>query len=231
MSERTPSLQFMKDIQDAMQTPEPSAAFVDQLRNKLHHQKPKPVFREFKMHPIWIVISALLLVIILSTILIGPQKVWAAFRGLFGYLPGIGLVEEYSNLRLLEKPVEMSRDGITLTIENAAFDGNRLILVYKTEGLSLEAANSQGEGASVGGVAAVVLPDGEVFTQSEGSLVGWATGYRARLVFSGLPSEMESVSLFIHRLETMPDGAAPQDWQITCSAYKGTSRSYHPAGI
>ncbi len=214
MTERTPSLQFMKDIQEAMQTPEPSAAFVDQLRNKLLHQKPKPVYREFKMRPVWVAISALLLVLIMSTILIGPQKVWAAFRGLFGYLPGIGLVEETSNLQLLEKPVEMSRDGITLTLENAAFDGNRLILVYKTEGLSLEASNSQGEDAPVGGVAAVVLPDGEVFTQSEGSLIGWATGYRARLVFSGLPSEMESVTLFIHRLETMPEGAAPQDWQI-----------------
>ncbi len=198
-----------------MQTPEPSTLFVDHLRERLHQQKPKPIFHKINFRPVWIVISAVLLVIILSTIIIGPQKVWAAFRGLFGYLPGIGLVEEGSNLRLLEKPIEVSRDGITLTVENAAFDGNRLILVYKTEGLNLEAANSQGEIAPVGGVAVVVLPDGAVITQSEGSLVGWATGYRARLVFSGLPPETVYITLFIHRLETMPEGAAPQDWQIS----------------
>jgi len=214
MTERKPSPQIMNAIQRAMQTPEPSAAFVSQLRSKLHRQKPKPIFREYKMRPVWIAFSALLLVIILSTIFIGPQKVWAALRGLFGYMPGIGLVEDGPDLRLLEKPFEVSRDGITLTIEKAAFDGNRLILVYKAEGLSLAAANSQGEGAPVGGVAAVALPDGEVFTQSEGSLVGWATGYRARLVFTDLPPEIETITLFIHQLETMPEGAAPQDWQI-----------------
>lgn len=215
MTEQTPSPKFMDEIQAAMQTPEPADTFVKHLRAALHpREQRKAVFAHFTLRPVWMAVIAVLAVVLLTTLVIGPQKVWAAFRGLFGYLPGIGLVEEGSGLRLLAEPVTQTRDGITLTVENAAFDGSRLILVYKAEGLSLEAANSQGEDAATGGVAAILLADGSVFTQVEGSGTGWATGYRLRITFSGLPPEMDSFTLFIHRLETMPEGAAPQDWQI-----------------
>lgn len=217
MPKHETSREWKADIEQSMAVPSASSEFVQNLRVKLLAQtqtKPKRWYSTFRLRLVWKGVMAGLVLILIVSVIIGPQNVLAAFRSLFGYIPGIGLVQASPQLRLLERPVEISRDGITLTLEKAAFDGNRLVVVYKTEGLSLQAANSQGEGAVTGGVAAIVLKDGTVFTQDEVSWRGWATGYRNRIVFHNIPKDTWDMTLFIHLLETMPEGAAPQDWQV-----------------
>ena len=94
-----------------------------------------------------------------------------------------------SSLRLLVEPVEVTRDGIKLTVENGACDDQHCIIVYQADGLSLQAANSQGEGAITGGIAVIRLPDGSILTQTGGELSGWGTGYRQRVSFSTASSK------------------------------------------
>jgi hypothetical protein len=135
-------------------------------------------------------------------------------QGLFGYVPGIGQVQMDGALRILAADDPLERQGITLFVERGAADSQRTVLVYRVEGLSIAAANSQGEAVPTGGVAALLLPDGSLlaFTGGEGS--GWGTGYRTRLTFPALPGGVTDATLLISRLESMPAGVAPEDWRI-----------------
>ncbi len=219
MTDPIPSADFTDEVQQILKSPAAPDAFIANLRGQIQTRAeqmspPIPVARPVWLRPAWMASMALLLVLFISTLVIGPQKVWAAFRGLFGYIPGIGVVQDVNTLRLLAEPVSLERDGVTVTIENAATDPDRTVLIYKVDGLSVIAANSAGEAAATGGVASLVLPDGTVFSSGIGGGNGWATGYRLRLTFEAIPAEFDHATLFIHRLQFMPEGAAPQDWQV-----------------
>lgn len=171
--------------------------------------------RVFIARPIWGMVLAILVVVIVGVLAIGPQRVIAAVRQVFGYIPDIGFVEDSSVLRALETPVTLEREGIRLTVEQAVADSNQTVIFYTVEGLSPEAASSQGEAAQTGSFAHLLLTDGSSLSQTGGDGNGWETGYQARLVFPPLNAGIEELTLVIPRLQTMPAGAAPEDWQLS----------------
>lgn len=149
---------------------------------------------------------------------------------LSGYIPGIGFVGEGAPLRVLTEPVSQTRKGITVTIEQVVVDSERSVIVYKTEGLTIAAANSNGEGGGPFGSPHLLrLPDGTElgetpFTgyggtpepliasvQTEG---GWPN-YVYRLVYPPVAEQINELTLIIPVLQNMPEGAAPENWQIT----------------
>ena len=229
MTEFLPSPQFEEELRAVLAAPDASPVFVSDLRARLLNRAPQVLakfppargaspaqpLRPFRMRLGWAVALGLLFVLIAATLIIGPQRVLAAFRSLFGYVPGIGLVENNAGLRLLAEPAQVERDGITLTVEQGAADSLHTIIVYQANGLSLAAANSQGEGAATGGPVVLLLPDGSILTATGWGGGGWGTGYRSRLVFPAIPAGVDEVTLMISRLETMPPGVAPEDWQIS----------------
>src|SRR5512142_3055096 len=80
-------------------------------------------------------VLAILLVLVVILLLTGAAY---AVGMLTGYLPGVGFVERNS-LRVLAEPVSQTRDGITVTIEQVTADGARTVIIYKAEGLTIQA--------------------------------------------------------------------------------------------
>ena len=217
MNKYMSSQEFEAEIRSAVQGPPVRAEFVQRLETQLiESSKNKTTIQKsnWKLRPAWVAIILAVVLLFSVVLIIGPQRVLAAARNLAGYLPEIGVVKNDSSLRLLVEPVEVTRDGIKLTVENGACDDQHCIIVYQADGLSLQAANSQGEGAMTGGIAVIRLPDGSILTQTGGEMSGWGTGYRQRLVFPPLPPEVHDATLMISRLETMPAGVAPESWEI-----------------
>ncbi len=68
---------------------------------------------------------AILAPMIIGTLVIGPQRVYAAVLQLFGYIPGVGIVDQNSPIRLLAEPVSITRDGITVSVNQVVLTGNR----------------------------------------------------------------------------------------------------------
>ncbi len=150
-----------------------------------------------------------------------------AIGRLTGFIPGIGFVQKDS-LRVLAEPVSQTQDGITVSIEQVFADSERTIIIYKTEGLTITAANSQGEGGGnpFGSVQLLRLPDGSTLEESmsysgtpeplldsiktEG---GWPN-YVARLVYPPISSDVNELTLLIPVLQNMPIGAAAENWEI-----------------
>ncbi len=169
---------------------------------------------------------AILLAVLALILLTGVA--YAIGRSL-GYIPGIGFVEPGVKLRVLAEPVNQTREGITVTIEQVVVDPERTIIIYKAEGLSLAAANSKGEGAPLGSAHLLRLPDGTLLQEdptlgydgipepllndltTEG---GWPN-YVRRLVFPTVAQETNELTLVIPILQNMPAGVAPEDWEIT----------------
>jgi hypothetical protein len=63
--------------------------------------------------------ATIALVLFLTVLAIGPQKVWAAVRSL-GFLPGIGYVQD--DVRLLEEPVRVQREGTVVDMVDLISD-------------------------------------------------------------------------------------------------------------
>jgi hypothetical protein len=144
-----------------------------------------------------------------------------------GYIPGIGFVQKDS-LRVLAEPVNQTREGITVSIEQVVVDPERTIIIYKTKGLTIVAANSKGEGGGTFGSPHFLrLPDGSTLEESKGysgtpepvlnnikTEGGWPN-YVQRLVYPAVSQQANELTLVIPVLQNMPVGAAPENWEIT----------------
>lgn len=188
------------------------------LAARLEHNRPFPTRLQRKI--IW---TILLVLLGLSAV----TGVVYALGKMTGYIPGIGFVQNNS-LRVLDEPVSQTRAGITISIEQVIVDSERTVIVYKTEGLTIEAANSKGEGAAFGSTHVLQLPDGTALEETPDAgyagtpepLIdnlhpqgGWPN-YVRRLVYPRLPAEVNQGTLLIPILQTMPAGAAPENWEL-----------------
>ncbi len=218
MSKIILSREFENDIRNAMGVPDASPEFVSKLRYQLVSQaggyQPSRRHPAWRLRLAWAVTLVVLAVLIVTTLAIGPQRVLAAVRGLFGYIPGVGLVQSDVDFHILAEPVTMEREGITLNVKQGAADDQRTIIVYQVDGLSLQAANSQEEGATTGSLEVLRLPDGSILEPISGGGGGWAVGFQMRLVYPPLPPGVDEVTLIIPILQSMPAGVAPENWEI-----------------
>jgi len=215
MTEYMPSPEFEDELRAAVAVPNASDVFVSALRKELTartEMMTKPSTK--RLRPAWAIPLAFVLVMVVVTLVIGPQRVWAAVRSLFGYLPGVGYVETDGSLRVLTEPVMMEREGVTLTVEQAIVDSQRTIIIFKVEGLSVQAANSQGEGGPSGSVPYLRLPDGTQLDLLSGGGSGWGIGYEMRSIFPAIPVDVKEAFFVVPVLQDMPPGAAPEGWEL-----------------
>ena len=172
----------------------------------------------------------LMIIIIILALLILTGIAYAVGMAT-GYIPGVGFVNQSSPIRVLAGPVSQTQDGITVTIEQVIVDSERTVVIYKTEGLTIQAANSKGEGGGnpFGSEHLLRLPDGSTLKETSDlgyggtpePLVnnihaegGWPN-YVARLVYPPVSSQVNDLTLVIPVLMNMPVGAAPENWSLT----------------
>lgn len=106
MTDLTPTTQFEEEIRAAVAAPIANEQFVKRLHTYLIQQAASQhkVNRPFFLRPAWAITFIVFLVMIITTLVIGPQKVYADFLKLFGYVPGIGFVD-LSQVRVLQNGV------------------------------------------------------------------------------------------------------------------------------
>ncbi len=189
---------------------------------KRHLDQRRTFMQTLRARPALAILLAILALLLLTGV------AYAISRSL-GYLPGVGIVEQGAKLRVLAKPVGETREMVTVTIEQVVVDSERTVIIYKAEGLSLAAANSQGEGA-VGHYANFLrLPDGTVLQESASAgyqgipepllnnvqtEAGWPN-YVRRLVYPSIAPHIDELTLVLPGLENMPSGTAPENWKIS----------------
>jgi len=187
-----------KDIQFLLTPQDDSIEFLSSLRGqvlqKYSPRQTKPTF--FAYRPIWI--STIILIMAVTAILmIGPKNVYASFMKLLGYVPGVGLVEQNSAIRILAEPVNLTRDGITLSVNQVILTANETRLEYGVSGVPLSAYP---EGEMVTGCMEqpfLQLPDGSEISLSD-----------------PIPSEVNSATFIMPCFFNTLPGTVPTDWML-----------------
>lgn len=128
------SREFEDKLRAAMSVSDDGKNFLPALRKQLmeHPVKSRPKQPFQLARPLWIG-SLILVLIMIAVIVLGPQKVYAAFRQLFGYIPGVGFISTDNGLALRES-VAQTRDGRTLQVEQLISSSQETVLVVRLTG-------------------------------------------------------------------------------------------------
>lgn len=149
---------------------------------------------------------AILIAILVLFILTGV--VYAIGRSL-GYIPGIGLVDNSSPLRVLAEPVSLTRDGITVTVAEVILSTDKTVIRFAADPVSSEKLAQDAMGCEMS--AELELPGGSFV-----KLVGTQrlpTGYN-RLTFEPVPADVNEATLILPCIPQALPGALPENWEL-----------------
>lgn len=140
MSDMPPTPQFEEEICVALYVPAAREEFINNLQSQIMQRASKTpnVNRLVFLRPAW-VIAIIIAVISISILAIGPQRVIAAMQELFGYVPGVGIVDKSAPFRVLAEQVNVTRDGITVTVTSALLTGQKTHIEYRIFGVQVSA--------------------------------------------------------------------------------------------
>lgn len=140
MTEMTSMPQFEEEIRAAVATPMARQEFVQDLYVRLIQQAGsyRKVRHSAFLRPAWI-IAFIVAVLMSGVLLIGPQRIVAAMRNLIGYLPGVGVVDQSAPIRVLDRPVSLTREGITVSVNSATLTASQTYLEVGVSGVPLSA--------------------------------------------------------------------------------------------
>ena len=198
-----------QEIRTAMSVQDDGKVFLTSLRQQViaHHveqrvsRPPSLSHPFFGLRPAWIVALAILSLMIITILVIGPQRVYAAVAKLFGYIPGVGVVDQSSPIRVLAEPVSVTRDGITITVISATLTGDRTYIDYRIFGVPGSAYPDR-EGVTGCMLRAYLrLADGTQLAQIDNDYQPVPAGVN------------EAVFILPCIQETLP-GKAPENWEL-----------------
>lgn len=174
--------------------------------------KKTPMKHKIKFVPAILLVAAAFVLTILTV----PGAA-TAMRKVFGFIPGIGLVEQNASLRVLAEPVTQNRDGFTLTVENGVIGSEQTVISYSVEGPfasgAFQAENSLSDICFT--AAELRLPDGTVLQVPGGfPKETWKSGYRAQNFYAAIPYGVDEATLVLPCVNAMPIGQGPQNWEI-----------------
>ncbi len=169
--------------------------------------------KEKRMKPVRRITAAILIILLAFTILfLTVPDVAMAMRRIFGFIPGVGIVDQSTTIRVLAEPVSMTRDGITLTVEQAILTSDKTVIVYKTEGIPQEARPKGESGFTCQpSTPTLHLPNGTKLNINGGS----GSGSRTAFNYPPIPADVNTVTFLLPCLEDVAPAAAPQDWELT----------------
>lgn len=193
-------LLFENDLRQALAAPNASPEFVDRLKQHLKQVATSVVPRSQrvrKLKPAWVVAVCIIFVLAAGILLIGPEKVYAEVLKLLGYIPGIGIVDQSQPVRVLSESVRVTRDGVTVSVNQALLTTEKTQLDYGFSGVPLSAYPRQEAVSGCVEQEYILLPDGTKIAKDD-----------------PIPLDVDQATFVIPCLfNTLPD-TVPTDWEI-----------------
>ena len=235
MNESNTSQEFEEKVRKAVSSPNPRPEFVSQLRFELISQpvKTKP---RLILKPVWAI--AFVLVLVLVLLVMSAPRVATAIRQLFGYVPGVGLVESASELRVLKQPVSETRDEITVSLDEVIAYQDHVELSYSVEGIppairfdpDRDSGNENAFCFGRDSYPTLLLPDGTTIEPDPMGLSGkWLedlTGYNAGHSFSTpIPEDIDRATFVLNCLSETKHTETTQDWSLSFKLKQATDES------
>lgn len=218
---------FSEPLLEFCEAPAPRPAFVSGLERQLLERQAVILRSERPGHAhpgrLWKQLSGslarrgwqyavvvLLLALAVALFAIGPQRVLAQVQRWLGYVPGIGFVN-LAETRVLPSPVEVTRDGVTLRVEQVIAGPQRTEVLISSPGFTEKNLPWPNEAVERPDFAAFLL----LLDGSRLEMTRWELNIGAgKLEFPALPGGVSQVTLIVPRLPLVPAGVLPEDWEI-----------------
>ncbi len=195
-----PSQEFEDLVQQSFRVPGIRQEFKLRLYRDLMIQAEKKLTKEQivrKWRPVWAAVLAVVIILFTVVVIIGPQRVYASILRLFGYIPGIGIVDTRSTIRVLAEPVSMTRDGVTVSINQAVLTNEETKIIFGISGVPLSS-----------------YPQEEMISGCiEREYLRLPNGQRIE-VDAPIPSSFENVTFILPCIFNTLPGSAPEQWEI-----------------
>lgn len=200
MNEKYSTPQFEKSVRDSFGVPEIRSEFVDEVYSDLMKRaaaKSQRRFSFYRWRLAWAAAFGIVSLLIIGTLIIGPQRVYGAVLQLFGYIPEVGIVDQTSSIRLLAEPVSITRNGVTVSVNQAVLTATETRLDFGVSGVPLSAYPTE-EGIS-GCVEReyLLLPDGSKAD-----------------VNAPIPAEVNEATFVLPCVFNTLPGTVPTDWEL-----------------
>src|SRR5512135_2383034 len=134
MREYQPTPEFEDQVRKAVSAPSANPEFVNHLRSELAG-RPVKARPQFQLKLAWVLAFVLVLLAL-------SGAAYALGRAL-GYFPGLGLVPQDAQFRVLSEPVSQTRDGITVTITQAISNADQMSVTLKVENVPAQKQSFQ----------------------------------------------------------------------------------------
>jgi sugar lactone lactonase YvrE len=196
--------QFEEDIRLAFDAPAVRPEFVNTLHREIMRRaqsKKSPTRSPKRLRPAWSITLAILTLLTAVVLIVGPQRVYAAVVRLFGYIPGVGIVDESSPIRVLAEPVSVTRDGITITVSSATLTGNQTHIDYRIFGVPGSAYPRKESEAGCRPAEYLRLPDNSVLERENNSL-------------APMPADVNQAVFVIPCIANTLPGSLPENWEL-----------------
>jgi len=159
--------------------------------------------------------AGLLLVVLLVGFVFTSPTIVSAMKRLFGYIPGIGLVEQDSQLRMLAKPVSQTRDGITITITEVVLSADKTVVSFTYENLSADISSQPEDINTCPFKSELRLPNGETLLPN--SAFGGTKAdakFANRIEYEAIPVDVNDAVFVIPCVQDNDQGMLPVDWEF-----------------
>lgn len=200
MNEKHSSPQFEESVRRSFGVPEIRTEFVHQAYGDLMQRAavmPRHARPSFKGKPAWGVALAFLSILVIGILAVGPQRVVAVVGRMFGYIPEVGIVEQGAPIRVLAEPVSATRDGITVSVNQATLTYDRTQIDFGVSGVPLSAYPPNDATAGCIEPAYLRLPDGTT----------------ANLAVP-LSNSVNEVTFVMPCIANTLNGTTPVDWEL-----------------
>ena len=170
----------------------------------------------FTMKPKTLFAAILFALMLFASLFFVAPGVAAAIQGWFGYVPGLGLVRA-GQIRVLAGPVSVTRDGVTVTVENALLNSEKTLITYKVDGIQPAMFVNDPAKSRVCGAAPTIRLPGTGAPSLDGySKNGrrWDTGYEALWSYPVIPTTGQEATFVVPCIQGTAPGKAPENWEL-----------------
>jgi hypothetical protein len=217
MTDANISSEFERELIAAMNVPRMTKEFREQLRLRLAvaaTRRPAGTKLPFFQKPLRVATLIIAAILLAITMIIGPQRVFAQVLEWLSYIPGIGFVHDENGLRVLAEPVSQTRDGITVTIEEALADDQHTWVTYMFEDIPAELQPANEDDPGCFSYPLLLLPSGSVLIIEGGAGGGGHTWIREQYMYPALPPDVNEVTAWIPCVPNVRRDKGPLNWEF-----------------
>jgi hypothetical protein len=148
--------------------------------------------------------AAVLFLVVLAVILASVPGAVNAMKRLFGYIPGVGVVEQGAPMRVLAAPVTVTREGISVSVTSAILSGDRTHIEYRIFGVPASAYPNREDVMGCTTPEYLRLPDGTQVARSDND-------------YGPIPAEVNEAFFVMPCIFNTLPGTVPTDWELPLS--------------